>query len=38
MLLGLSECTIWIQSMPTVPYDYLQMIIGSVGLDMTIIL
>ena len=37
-MLGLSEHMFWIQSMPIVPYVYLEMPIGWIGLDMTIIM
>ena len=37
MLLGLSECMLWIQSMLRVSYDYLWMPIGWIGLGLTII-
>ena len=36
-MLGLSECMLWIQSMPRVSYVYLKMPTGWIGLGMTII-
>ena len=37
MLLGLSECMIWIQNMLKLSYDNLWMPIGSIGLGLSII-
>ena len=37
MLLGLSEHMLRIQSMPRVTYDYWQLVIGCIGLDLVII-
>ena len=37
MLLGLSEHILWIQNMPRVTYDYEWLVIGCIGLGLTII-
>ena len=37
MLLGLSEHMLWIQSMPRVTYGYQQLVIGCIGVGLTII-
>ena len=37
MLPGLSEHILWIQSIPWVTYDYLQLAFGWIGLGLTII-
>ena len=37
MLLGLSECMLWIQGMPRVTYGYQQLVISCIGLGLTII-